>query len=571
MRRLTVALALAASALASPALADTHFDNVEGLSIAADGTVDRFSGMVVDDQGRIVQLLDFGDRPSAPVDYYQDMQGRTVVPGFVDSHVHVMDLGLARLTLDLSQTRSLAEAQGLIAAYAERFPNRPWLVGRGWNEVTWGLGRFPTAEELDAVAGGRPVVMERADGHAVWASSAALAAAGITAQTADPSGGRIVRRGGTGPGARAPAGVLVDNAMQLVTSRVPPPRASDEDLALFEAQQEFFRHGVTAVADMGTSINDWMTFRRAGDSGRLRLRIMAYADSVPNMLLIGGTGPTPWLYDDRLRLNGVKLWLDGALGSRGAMLKADYADDHGNRGLPVLDGTQLRNSMSRAAMDDFQVAIHAIGDAANADALDAIDVLSADFAGDRRWRIEHAQVVDPADIALFGRHGIIASMQPVHQASDRVMAEARLGPDRLAGAYAWRSIAATGAALAFGSDAPVEVADPLEGLAVAISRTGPDGEPQGGWQMQEAISRELALAAFTAGGARAGFAEGRFGSLAVGERADFVVLDGDPLLANAQGLRAMQVLETWIAGEQVYAADAPPPAPPVEAAGEDGR
>lgn len=571
MRRLTVALALAASALASPALADTHFDNVEGLSIAADGTVDRFSGMVVDDQGRIVQLLDFGDRPSAPVDYYQDMQGRTVVPGFVDSHVHVMDLGLARLTLDLSQTRSLAEAQGLIAAYAERFPNRPWLVGRGWNEVTWGLGRFPTAEELDAVAGGRPVLMERADGHAVWASSAALAAAGITAQTADPSGGRIVRRGGTGPGARAPAGVLVDNAMQLVTSRVPPPRASDEDLALFEAQQEFFRHGVTAVADMGTSINDWMTFRRAGDSGRLRLRIMAYADSVPNMLLIGGTGPTPWLYDDRLRLNGVKLWLDGALGSRGAMLKADYADDHGNRGLPVLDGTQLRNSMSRAAMDDFQVAIHAIGDAANADALDAIDVLSADFAGDRRWRIEHAQVVDPADIALFGRHGIIASMQPVHQASDRVMAEARLGPDRLAGAYAWRSIAATGAALAFGSDAPVEVADPLEGLAVAISRTGPDGEPQGGWQMQEAISRELALAAFTAGGARAGFAEGRFGSLAVGERADFVVLDGDPLLANAQGLRAMRVLETWIAGEQVYAADAPPPAPPVEAAGEEGR
>ncbi len=571
MRRLTVALALAASALASPALADTHFDNVEGLSIAADGTVDRFSGMVVDDQGRIVQLLDFGDRPSAPVDYYQDMQGRTVVPGFVDSHVHVMDLGLARLTLDLSQTRSLAEAQGLIAAYAERFPNRPWLVGRGWNEVTWGLGRFPTAEELDAVAGGRPVLMERADGHAVWASSAALAAAGITAQTADPSGGRIVRRGGTGPGARAPAGVLVDNAMQLVTSRVPPPRASDEDLALFEAQQEFFRHGVTAVADMGTSINDWMTFRRAGDSGRLRLRIMAYADSVPNMLLIGGTGPTPWLYDDRLRLNGVKLWLDGALGSRGAMLKADYADDHGNRGLPVLDGTQLRNSMSRAAMDDFQVAIHAIGDAANADALDAIDVLSADFAGDRRWRIEHAQVVDPADIALFGRHGIIASMQPVHQASDRVMAEARLGPDRLAGAYAWRSIAATGAALAFGSDAPVEVADPLEGLAVAISRTGPDGEPQGGWQMQEAISRELALAAFTAGGARAGFAEGRFGSLAVGERADFVVLDGDPLLANAQGLRAMRVLETWIAGERVYAADAPPPAPPVEAAGEEGR
>jgi predicted amidohydrolase YtcJ len=555
MKRHGIALTLAATALSTPAFADTHFDRLEGLSIAADGTVDRFSGMVVNNQGRIVQLLDFGDRPTVPVDYYQDMQGRTIVPGFVDSHVHVMGLGLSYLTLDLSQTRSLEQAQGLIAAYAERFPNRPWLVGRGWNEVTWGLGRLPTAEDMDLVAGGRPIVMERADGHAVWASSAALAAAGITAQTADPSGGRIVRRGGSGAGSRAPAGVLVDNAMPLVMNHVPPPRASDEDLALFEAQQEFFRHGVTAVADMGTSITDWMTFRRAGDTGRLRLRIMAYADSVPTMLLIGGTGPTPWLYDDRLRLNGVKLWLDGALGSRGALLKADYADDHGNRGLPVLDGTQLRNSLSRAAMDDFQVAIHAIGDAANADALDAIDQLSADFPGDRRWRIEHAQVVDPADIPLFARHGIIASMQPVHQSSDRLMAEARLGPDRLAGAYAWRSIAATGAPLAFGSDAPVEVSDPLEGMAVAISRTGPDGEPFGGWQPQEAVGRETALAAFTAGGARAGFAEGHFGSLAVGERADFVVLDGDPLLANAQDLRAMTVLETWIAGERVYAAE----------------
>ncbi len=546
-------LLLAAAALVIPTsvLAETHFDNLDGISIRRDGSVDRFSGMVVNEQGQIVQLLDFGDRPTVAIDFYTDLHGATVVPGFVDSHAHVMDLGLAKLTLDLSGAATLAEAQALVAAYAAEFPGRPWLVGRGWNEVSWGLGRFPTTEDLDAVSDGRPIMLERADGHALWANSAALAAAAITAQSADPAGGRIMRR----TGSRAPAGVLVDNAMALLTAHAPPPRAGDMDLALHEAQQEFFRHGVTAVADMGTSIEDWMAFRRAGDADRLQLRIMSYADSVLTMLLIGGPEPTGWLYADRLRLNGVKLWLDGALGSRGALLKAPYADDPGNRGLPVIDGTQLRNSISRAGMDNFQVAIHAIGDAANADALAAIDQLAADFTGDRRWRIEHAQVVDPADIALFGQHGIIASMQPVHQTSDRLMAEARLGPDRLAGAYAWASIAATGAPLAFGSDAPVEVADVLEGIAVAISRTDAAGEPAGGWQASEVVSRETALAAYTAGGAYAGFAEGRFGTLGLGERADFVVLSGDPLNTSADGIRAITLRETWIAGQRVWSAE----------------
>lgn len=532
------------------ALANTHFDNVEGMSVQRDGKVDRFSGMVVDDDGRIIQLLDFGDDPEVGIDYYEDMQGRTVIPGLIDSHVHVMQLGLASMTLDLTETRSVEEALELVAAYTQRFPNRPWLIGRGWNQETWGLGRFPTAEELDAVTD-RPVVLERVDGHAAWANSAALNAAGITAETPDPEGGRIIRK----PGSREPAGVLVDDAMQLVNALVPPPRPEDRDLAFHEAQRLLFSYGVTAVADMGTSIEDWMTYRRAGDAGRLQLRIMSYAASVPEMLLIGGTGPTLWLYDDRLRLNGVKLYLDGALGSRGALLKSDYADEAGNRGLARLDGTQLRNLMSRAAMDRFQVAIHAIGDAANQEALYAIDELSDDFPGDRRWRIEHAQVVDPADIPLFGQHGIIASMQPVHQTSDRLMAEARLGPDRLAGAYAWRSIAEVGAPLAFGSDAPVEAPDALEGLAVAISRVDANGEPQGGWMPEELVGRDVALAAYTAGAAYAGFAEGRFGSLALGERADFLVLDGDPLFSNAEQIRRINVLETWIAGQRVYSAE----------------
>jgi predicted amidohydrolase YtcJ len=544
------ALALALALLPTPALADTLVDNIDGISLERDGTVKRFAAMVIDDNGRIVDT--YTRRKDAPskVDYRVDGRGRTVVPGLIDAHAHVMGLGFALLSLDLSDTRSLAEAQAKIAEYAAKHPDRPWIIGRGWNQELWGLGRFPTAAELDAVVPGRPVWLERVDGHAGWANSAALAAGNVTAATADPAGGRIERAAGS----KTPSGVLVDAAMELVARHVPPPRPEDRDLALHEAQQVLVAKGVTAVADMGTSIDDWMTYRRAGDEGRLRIRIMSYAAGVPEMLLIGGGGPTVWLYDDRLRLNGVKLYLDGALGSRGAWLKQPYADAPENSGLQLLGGTQLRNLMSRAAMDRFQVAVHAIGDAANAEVLDTIEELSETYQGDRRWRIEHAQVLDPADIPRLARHGTIASMQPVHQTSDRTMAEARLGPGRRAGAYAWNSILATGAPLAFGSDAPVEAPDPFAGMAAAISRTDAAGEPFGGWQPQEAISREAALAAYTATAAYAGFADGRFGRLAPGERADFLILDRDPLLANPQDMRSIRVLETWVGGAQVYEA-----------------
>lgn len=541
---------LGAALFAGPALADTHIDNIEGIAIDRDGNVDRFAGMVIDEDGLISELLDFGDRPTRDIDYRVDGKGRVVVPGFVDAHVHVMELGLGTLVLDLRPAKSLDEALSRVAAYAAAHPDRPWILGYGWNQEAWGLDRFPTAAELDEIVSDRPVWLERVDGHAGWANSAALAAGNVTAKSTDPAGGRIERR----PGSRQPAGVLVDTATKLVEDAVPPPLPEDRDLALYEAQRLFLRSGVTAVTDMGTSIEDWMTFRRAGDAGRLQMRIMSYADSVSSMLLIGGPGPTQWLYQDRLRLNGVKLYLDGALGSRGALLKAPYADDPGNSGLALMGGTELRNHMSRAALDGFQVAIHAIGDAANAEALSAIEELLGDYTGDRRWRIEHAQVVDPADIARFGQLGIVASMQPVHQTSDRLMAEARLGPDRLEGNYAWRSILAAGGALAFGTDAPVEPIDPLAGLAVAISRTDADGEPRGGWMPQETITREAALAAYSAGAAHAGFAEGRFGSLAPGERADFVMLSADPLLASPESMRDITVLETWIAGQRVYAA-----------------
>jgi predicted amidohydrolase YtcJ len=540
-------LAASAALIASPVLADTLVYNVDGITIDEKGEVKRFTQLVFDDEGVITHTLERGEDRPAGVDFAIDGKGQVMLPGMIDAHVHVMGIGFGALTLDLSDTNSLDEALTKIAAFAEENAGRPWILGRGWNQEKWGLGRFPTAAELDSIVPDRPVWLQRVDGHAAWANSLAIQQAGVTSETPDPTGGRIIRDADGNP-----AGVFVDNAEALVADTIPPPRPEDRDAALAMAQERLLANGITAVADMGTSIEDWQTFRRAGDIGAMRIRIMSYANSPETMELIGGTGPTPWLYEDKLRLNGIKLYLDGALGSRGANLKEPYEDEPNTHGLPLLTPAQLRNRMSRAALDNFQTAIHAIGDAANAEVLMAIEELSETYTGDRRWRIEHAQIVDVADLTRFGDHGVIASMQPLHQTSDMFMAEARLGEDRLGGAYAWRSVVEVGGKLAFGSDAPVEPADVFAGIAVAISRTDANGQPFGGWRAQEAVSREQAFAAFTADAAFAGFADGRFGRLIPGERADFLFVDRDPLLASPAEIRNTEIREVWVGGTRVF-------------------
>ncbi|WP_394730915.1 amidohydrolase [Altererythrobacter sp. GH1-8] len=559
MRRLTgfkaVMLAgLAYAVMPTPALADTLIYNVDGLTIDEEGKIERFVSLVIDDNGKVRDIVLRGEDRPADVEFAVDGQGRVMLPGFIDAHLHVMGAGFAALTLDLSQTESLEEALSAIAAFAQANPGRPWILGGGWNQEKWGLGRFPTAAELDAVVSDRPVYLTRVDGHAGWANSLAMEKAGVDASAVSPSGGRIERLAGS----KQPSGIFVDAAESLVTKAIPAPRPVERDLAFARAQEILVAQGITAAADMGTTTEDWQTFRRAGDRGTLKLRIMSYASSLDTMQLIAGPAPTPWLYDDRLRMGGIKIYLDGALGSRGAWLKQDYADAPGNRGLPLLSPAQLRNIMSRAAMDGFQTAVHAIGDAANAEVLSAIEELSETYTGDRRWRIEHAQIVDPADIARFAQHGIIASYQPLHQTSDRLMAEARLTTARLGGAYAWRSVLNAGGRIAFGSDAPVEPADTPAGIAAAISRTDAEGQPFGGWFPQETVSREQAIAGFTSDAAYAGFAEGRFGRLVPGERADFVLVDRDPMLSSPDQIREMVIFETWIGGERVYSrADSP--------------
>jgi hypothetical protein len=539
--------ALAVLCFAQAALADVLVDNVNGYTIGADGRLVRFGAMLVGDDGRVEQLYQRGERKPPRTRYRFDGKGRTLLPGLIDAHGHVMSLGLNALQLDLSDTRSLQEAQAKIAAYAAANPTPRWIVGRGWNQETWGLGRFPTAAELDAVVADRPVWLGRIDGHAGWANSAAMKEAGITARTPSPAGGRIEMVRGQ------PSGIFVDAATELIDKVMPAPLPRTRDQAFERAQQIMLSYGLTAAADMGTTPDDWLVMRRAGDEGRLKVRIISYGAGVDSALAIAGTKPTPWLYGDRLRLVGVKLYADGALGSRGAWLKQPYKDKPGERGLGFLTDTEIRNLMSRAAMDNFQVAVHAIGDAANDQVLGSIEEMVDTYKGDRRWRIEHAQIVDPRDLPRFGRNGIVASMQPVHETSDWKMAEARMGLERLGGAYAWRSMIANSVPLAFGSDFPVESPNPFPGLAAAISRQDAEGQPPGGWLPEQRLSLEQALAAFTRGAAYAGFAEDRIGSLERGRYADFILVDRDIFdVPTPRQLRETKVLETWMAGKKVW-------------------
>ena len=510
----------------TPAQADGLIDNVNGYTLDTKGQLTRFTGLLIDDKGKVAKLLDKRDKRPEKLDFRLDGQGRTLIPGIVDAHGDIMALGFTALQLDLSDTKSLAEAQAKLAAWAAEHPNPRWIVGSGWNQEKWGLGRFPAAADIDAVVRDRPVWLTSIDGHAGLANAAALAAAGIDSATKAPPSGRI-----------AAPGLFVDEAMALVERFIPAPLPRERDLALAKAQDILLASGITATADMGTSADDWNAFRRLGDAGRLRLRILAYADGIEPMISIAGDKPTPWLYGDRLRMIGLKLDADGALGSRGAWLKAPYADAPAEHGFQRLDDAKLRNLASRAAMDGFQVAIEATGDAASEQALSAIEELAETYKGDRRWRIEYAQVLDPADIPRFGRNGIIASMQPAHQTSDRPMAEARLGPARLAGTYAWKSLLDAGASLAFGSDYPVESPDPFAGLAAAV---------------EQRLTLDQAFAAYTTGAARAAFAEDRVGALTPGRQADFLLIDRDIFTAAPADLRATRVMESWIGGARAW-------------------
>jgi predicted amidohydrolase YtcJ len=467
-----------------------------------------------------------------------DGGGRTLLPGMIDAHGHVLDLGFSALRLDVTGTRSLREMQQRLHNYAATHPDAAWILGAGWNQELWPDKSFPTAADLDAVVPDRPVVLERVDGHAVIANSVAMKAAGVTAETKAPPGGEIHD------------GLFVDAARKLIDPAIPKATAGQMDVALQRAQEILLGFGVTAVGSMSTSIADWNAFQRAGQAGRLNVRLVSYLLGTESMKAV--PRPTAWQYGDRLRAVGIKFFADGALGSRGAWLKQPYSDKPETRGLQFHSDAELLSLANAAASHGFQIATHAIGDAANAQIIGVYEQLHRKYPGDRRWRIEHFQIVDPLDIPRIAPAGIIASMQPTHQTSDRLMAEKRLGPNRLAGAYAWQTVLKTGARLAFGTDFPVESPNPFPGLSAAISRQDINGQPPGGWIPSERLTLGQALHAYTRGAAYAGFAEQKIGTLEPGKWADFIIVDRDPTKVDAQALARTQVLETWVAGKKVW-------------------
>ena len=541
------ALALIAALLASPAWSETLISNVNGIQVGPGGQLQHFGALLIDDHGRVESVIKMPTPRVKRHDQIIDGHGKTLLPGLIDAHGHVLDLGMTRMTVQLVGTSSVADLQQRVRDYAAAHPNDAWIIGFGWNQELWPDKRFPTAADLDAIVSDRPVVLERVDGHAVVANSAAMKVAGVTAQTAAPAGGRIEN------------GLFVDNARGLIDNAIPARTPAQSDEALAKAQAQLLSVGVTGVGSMSTSIDDWEAMKRAGAAGTLNVRLMAYIGAA--QAAEANMRPTGWLYRDRLRAVGVKVFADGALGSRGAWLKRPYADKPDTRGLKFHSDAEMLQIADAAAANGFQIATHAIGDAANAQVISTYEALSKKYGRDRRWRIEHFQIADPADIPRLAPAGIIASMQPTHQTSDRLMAEKRLGPNRLAGAYAWQSVLKSGARLAFGTDFPVESPNPFPGLSAAISRQDMNGQPPGGWIPSERLTFAQALSAYTRGAAYANFAEDRIGSLEPGKWADFVIVDRDPTKVDVSSLENTQVVETWVGGKRVWQRAAVTPSP----------
>lgn len=482
---------------------------------------------------------------------------RVIFPGINDAHTHLGGAGRLMLTIDLTNTRSLDEMMAQIAAAAKAAPAGRWLTGGRWDHTLWAHPVLPTRQDLDKITGDHPAFFDRVDGHIAIANSAALKAAGLTGKTVPPQGGAIDL-----DAAGHPTGILRESAMDLIYKIIPPPSHEDRLKAARLAIDDAVSHGVSSVQDF-SDWPDFLAYEELENSGELKLRIsewLPFVAPLPDLLKMRAHHPAD---DPMLHTGMLKGFMDGSLGSHTAAMKAPFADKPNNSGLPQFTQEQLDKMAVERAEAGFQMGFHAIGDRGTAMALNAFELAhndcvqkkSAAGCNDMRNRVEHAQVVDPADIPRFAQLGVIASMQPNHLLTDMNWAEARLGPERAAYSYAWKAFLNFGVHLAFGTDYPVEPITPFRGLYAAVTRMNEAGTKT--YYAQNKLTRGEAIAAYTTGSAYAEFAEKRKGLLLPGYEADLVLLDRDIYTVPAAEILTTQVLQTVVSGKIVYQAESP--------------
>jgi predicted amidohydrolase YtcJ len=480
-----------------------------------------------------------------------DLRGAAAYPGFIDAHAHLLGLGLALRSVNLVGAPSYEEAVSRVVARARVTPEGQWVTGNGWDQNRWPVKEFPTHDALSRAVPDHPVLLDRVDGHAVLANAAAMRAAGISARMRDPVGGRIVR-----DARRNPTGVFVDNAMSLVSNAVPKPTPAQLGELMHSAAVESNKWGLTEVQDMGADRSTIEALESLASARQLPLRTYEMVtDDSAALAYYFARGPKQAEYDGHVWVRGIKLYADGALGSRGAALLAPYSDDPLNAGLLVSTPEHLRARAIEALRHGFQVSTHAIGDRGNRNALDAYQAaLDAVPTADARLRIEHAQIISPQDIPRFAQLGVIPSMQASHQTSDMPWAERRLGPERIRGGYAWRSLLNTGVVIPNGTDFPVEQVNPIITFHSAVTRQDADNSPPGGWYPDQRMTREEALRSMTLWPAYAAFQENELGSIAVGKYADFTILNRDIMTLAPERILGAQVVATYVGGAAVYQA-----------------
>jgi predicted amidohydrolase YtcJ len=554
MRALPLLLALAALAPLPARAAALFIHNAHLLTAADAAPAKRWADAMLVVDGRVAAIgaesdvrREIARLKLTPAE--RDLHGAFAMPGLIDAHGHVSGLGHSLKRLRFFGTTSAEQVVAMVAADAASRPKGEWIIGRGWDQNDWPVKEFPEHAALDAVAPDHPVWLRRVDGHAGWANANAMRAAGVTRETADPPGGRIVR-GADGE----PTGVFVDNAMALVGAVVAEPTVEQEAAAIVRAGKECARLGMTGVHDAGVGVTGLAAYRQLVDQDALPIRIAAMMASGTALLPGALDFPRAPSADGRFRIFAVKAYADGALGSRGAALLEPYDDDHGNIGLLVTSPDTLELLARMCVAKNLPLCVHAIGDRGNRNTLDAFERAaggSAKLKG-RRFRIEHAQVVALSDIPRFASGGVIASMQPTHCTSDMPWAPARLGAKRIEGAYAWRRMLDAGVRLALGSDFPVEEANPLLGVYAAVTTQDLDGHPPGGYRPTEKLTIWEALRGFTSDAAYAASMENEVGRLAKGYRADLAVFDRDLTKVPFAEIPKARCLLTLVGGEVAW-------------------